>query len=177
MKPTSPRSTQQHWDDPAVTSDAPPTKPDSGARHFLYAGLLSVGAYLAFFFGCEAWRQSSGPWQVTFTTDAHRHPALVIEQPHLGIRAARIVFAHESTATNGLPRRIEFRSPTNAAVFGEIVFRDTTVLPGTVTWRGFGHEIEFLPRVLILDHREYAWRPTPDIILSERATNFPMSKP
>jgi hypothetical protein len=34
---------------------------------------------------------------------------------------------------------------------------DTTFLPGTVTFQIFGHEIELLPRVLIIDHQERPW--------------------
>jgi hypothetical protein len=36
---------------------------------------------------------------------------------------------------------------------------DTTFLPGTLTLRAFGHEIEFLPRVMIIDHEEHPWKP------------------
>jgi hypothetical protein len=35
---------------------------------------------------------------------------------------------------------------------------DPTFLPGTLTFRLFGHEIELLPRVLMLDHQEHLWR-------------------
>jgi len=34
---------------------------------------------------------------------------------------------------------------------------DTTFLPGTVAFQLFGHEIELLPRVLIIDHEEHPW--------------------
>ena len=35
---------------------------------------------------------------------------------------------------------------------------DTTFLPGTLTFQFFGHEIELLPRVLVLDRQEHPWR-------------------
>ena len=39
-----------------------------------------------------------------------------------------------------------------------MIFQDPTFLPGTVTLRQFGHEIELLPRVLIIDKKEIPWR-------------------
>ena len=41
--------------------------------------------------------------------------------------------------------------------FGRCVFMDTTFLPGTLTFQIFGHELELLPRVMILDHEERRW--------------------
>jgi len=43
--------------------------------------------------------------------------------------------------------------------FGKCVFMDTTFLPGTVTFELFGHEIELLPRALIIDRQEHSWQP------------------
>jgi hypothetical protein len=34
---------------------------------------------------------------------------------------------------------------------------DTTFLPGTLTLQVFGHEIELLPRVLVVDLKEHSW--------------------
>jgi len=50
------------------------------------------------------------------------------------------------------PRPVPYSVP-----FGKCVFMDTTFLPGTVTFQLFGHEIELLPRVLIIDHAEHPW--------------------
>jgi hypothetical protein len=52
----------------------------------------------------------------------------------------------------GEARPVPFEVP-----FGSVIFFDTTVLPGTVTMRLFGHEIEFIPRTLIIDHTPYGW--------------------
>ena len=49
--------------------------------------------------------------------------------------------------------------------FGNCVFMDTTFLPGTVTLQLFGHEIELLPRVLVIDRQEHSWRPGNTIAL------------
>jgi hypothetical protein len=35
---------------------------------------------------------------------------------------------------------------------------DTTFQPGTVTFQLFGHEIELLPRTLVLDRQEHGWQ-------------------
>ena len=40
-------------------------------------------------------------------------------------------------------------------------------LPGTATFELFGHEIQLLPRVLIIDRREYPWRPNATITLPQ----------
>jgi hypothetical protein len=45
---------------------------------------------------------------------------------------------------------------------------DSTFLPGTLTFQFFGHEIELLPRVLIIDHREYPWTGEPVVSLARR---------
>ena len=50
--------------------------------------------------------------------------------------------------------------------FGKCVFMDTTFLPGTVTFELFGHEIELLPRVLIIDRQEHRWQSDAVIVLS-----------
>jgi hypothetical protein len=39
-----------------------------------------------------------------------------------------------------------------------LIFQDPTFLPGTVTIRLFGHVVEFLPRVLTIDKKEYPWQ-------------------
>jgi hypothetical protein len=42
-------------------------------------------------------------------------------------------------------------------------------LPGTVTLELFGHEIELLPRVLIIDRKEHPWKSgtTISLVVSE----------
>jgi hypothetical protein len=34
---------------------------------------------------------------------------------------------------------------------------DTTFLPGTVTLEVFNHQVELLPRVLVIDRQEHPW--------------------
>ena len=56
------------------------------------------------------------------------------------------------------PREVPFDVP-----FGKCIFMDATFLPGTLTFSFFGHEIELLPRVLMVDHQEHPWR-TGDVV-------------
>jgi hypothetical protein len=44
-------------------------------------------------------------------------------------------------------------------------------LPGTVTLRLFGHEIELLPRVLIIDRKEHPWKAGDTIRLAPTSGN------
>jgi len=55
--------------------------------------------------------------------------------------------------------------------FGTCVFMDTTFLPGTVTLRLYGHEIELLPRVLVIDQQEHPWISDSTITLHPATTN------
>ncbi len=167
-------------------------KPDSVLKHIVLAFALALIGYAVFYQGIEYRRTRQGPWQVTFTQSASGSPAIVIGQPRLGITNVQIVFSGESyTATNASgasatepPQPHNPQSPVTshaspvtpqafgqaravpyAVPFGECVFQDTTFLPGTVTFRLFGHEIELLPRVLIIDRQEHAWEPNATINL------------
>ena len=51
------------------------------------------------------------------------------------------------------PRPVPYEVP-----FGKCVFMDTTFMPGTVTFDLFGHEIELLPRALIIDRQDHPWQ-------------------
>jgi hypothetical protein len=80
---------------------------------------------------------------------------------------ARILSGNSLPATNS-PVTLVFSQPKPVPYevpFGKCVFMDTTFLPGTVTFQLFGHEIELLPRVLVIDRQEHAWRPDMTIAL------------
>ena len=49
--------------------------------------------------------------------------------------------------------------------FGEWVRDDLMVQPGMVLFDFFGHKVELLPRVLIIDLKEYPWQATNTITL------------
>lgn len=139
----------------------------SELRHFLYAGLIATGFYFACFYGCEHLRVRKGPWQVAFSADASAHPQIVINQPALGIRNVAITFADQTLPASWTTQAVAFDSPTNEAPFGRVVFRDTTFLPGTITLELFGHEIELLPRVLVIDQQERRWQSNEKVVLAK----------
>jgi hypothetical protein len=41
--------------------------------------------------------------------------------------------------------------------FGECIYQDLMFLPGVVTMNLLGHEIELMPRTLVIDKKEAPW--------------------
>jgi hypothetical protein len=63
-------------------------------------------------------------------------------------------------AASFTPTTLVFRQPrpiTYEVPFGRCMFMDTTFLPGTVALELFNHEVELLPRVLVIDRQEHPW--------------------
>jgi hypothetical protein len=165
-------------------------KLEGPAKHFILAFLLALIGYAFFYQTIEHRRVHKGPWQVTFTHNRAGAPAIVITQPRLAITNVQIVFPKEtSLATNAARARgldqahpdlpvTNHPSPSTALLFaqprpvpyevpfGKCVFMDTTFLPGTVTFNLFDHEIELLPRVLVIDRRGHPWQSDAVIVLS-----------
>lgn len=130
------------------------------AKHFIIAFLLALAGYAIFYQSIEHRRTRNGPWQVTFTNTAAGAPAIVICQPKLAITNVQVNFLDRSVAPSHQPSRLLFdraRSVPYEVPFGQVVFMDAAFLPGTVTMQLFGHEIELLPRVLIIDRQEHPW--------------------
>jgi hypothetical protein len=135
-------------------------KSEGVLKHLLIAFLIALAVYALSFAGIEHRRTRKGPWQVTFTNSPRGEPVLVVNQPWLALTNVQLIFAAElSPATNAAatvrfdqPRPVPFDVP-----FGKCIFIDTTFLPGTVTFELFGHEIELLPRVMMVDHEEMKW--------------------
>jgi hypothetical protein len=137
--------------------------------------VVVLGLYVAIFYGIEYSNQRKGPWAVEFGTEASGVPRITIEQPRLGISKVKIRFSGENvSATNGT-RQVLFDRPVSALPapmpFGELIYEDLRTLPGVVTFNFFGHEVELLPRVLVADKKEVAWRPATVLDL------FPSNKP
>ena len=120
--------------------------------------LLVLGLYLAVFYGIEFWRHKQGPWDVTFTTDASGNPGIVIYQPSLNISSVEILFPGEKTLVTNRSQRMLFDRPLKTLPFGKRVHEDLTSLPGVETLDLFGHEIELLPRTLVVNRKEIPWR-------------------
>ena len=128
-------------------------------RRIVLLFVLVMIGYVAMFTWIQHRRVVKGPWVVTFATEAGV-PAVVVNQPTLGIRDVRIVFADERVATN-VTQTLEFSQAREVPFdvpFGKCVFLDPLFLPGTVVLEEFGHEIQFLPRVLTIDKAERPWR-------------------
>ena len=144
-------------------------KSDNPAKHFVVAFLIALAVYFVAYTFIEHRRNRKGPWQVTFTNGPAGAPSILINQPTLQITNVEITFAgNSSAATNGStlifsqPRQVPYDVP-----FGRCIFMDTTFLPGTLTFQFFGHEIELLPRVLIIDHQEHPWHSESKMTLSD----------
>jgi hypothetical protein len=127
-------------------------------KHFLYAFVIALIGY-AGFFSCDKYlREKNGPWRITFTTDSSGIPGIVIQEPNLGIANVEIDFPDARIAQTNLSTVVVFDSPIKTVPFGKFIFHDLMYLPGTVTLELFGHEIELLPRVLIIDRMERPWK-------------------
>ncbi len=156
-------------------------KRDNPARHFIFAFIIALLGYILVFYFIENRRTRKGPWQVTFTDNPEGSPEIIINQMKLGISNVQILFTNANPASlaNYQSSLTNYQSPTTREFsrpkpvpydvpFGRCVFMDTTFLPGTLTFQFFGHEIELLPRVLIVDHHEHAWHSGEVITLGPR---------
>lgn len=136
--------------------------PKGTLRQFLIAFIIAAVSYAVLYTVIEKLRLRKGPWQVTFG-EADGAPKIIIDQPWLGISNVTLVFEGQSPDRHPLQRPpfrfSEARMVPFDVPYGRVIFLDTTFLPGTVTMQLFGHEIELLPRVLVLDQSEHPWLP------------------
>ena len=130
---------------------------DGILRHVAIAFVIALIFYFASFGWIQHRRAFRGPWEIDFATDSGGHPSLDISQPYLNI-TQKIAFPRQKIAGTNLSVPVRFPEAVIKLPFGEMIFQDPTFLPGTVTMRQFGHEIELLPRVLIIDKKEIPWR-------------------
>src|ERR1051325_2241296 len=117
---------------------------------------------LAFYILAYSWlskRQTGkGPWQVTFTNEIAGAPAIIVNQMALGISNVTVRFQDERLAPTNSDGTVAFTKPNLPVPFGALLFDDLVFLPGTVTLDLFGHEVELLPRVLVLNRKEIPWQ-------------------
>ena len=135
-------------------------KSDGALKHFVLAFLLALVCYALFYYSIEHRRTRKGPWEVTFTNNLAGAPVLVVNQHRLAITNYQITFADQSVPSTNAIGTLLFSQPQPVPYpvpFGKCVFMDTTFLPGTVTFQLYGHEIELLPRALIIDRQEHPW--------------------
>jgi hypothetical protein len=148
----------------------------STAKHFILAFMLALAGYIVCYQAIEHRRTRNGPWRVTFTRTAAGAPMILIDQPKLGITNVQLSFAAEPLPATNRPVTLVFDQPRPvpyAVPLGKCIFMDTTFLPGTITFQLFGHEIELLPRVLVLDRQEHPWASAASITLPPPAQASP----
>ena len=134
-----------------------------------------LALYLTAFYGFEYLNHRKGPWDVQFLTDASGHPKIVVSQSALKVSDVAIVFHGEISSATNLPQNVWFDRPRQSVPFGQVIYEDLRALPGVVTFDLFGHEIELLPRVLIVNKMEIPWQSGRVIDLS--ATQKPAHRP
>ena len=170
---------------PALPRDSPAGSLDFGGRETEPSGvsrpagitaksialvfLSVVVLYLATFFGIEWLRHRRGPWEIAFDINGNQEPVITISQPTLGISGVRLV-VHGDRATNS-PGVVRFSRVQQPVPFGRVIYEDLTFLPGVVTLDLFGHEVELLPRLLVVNQKQVPWRSSTEIEL------WPTNKP
>jgi len=121
----------------------------------IFFGVVTV-LYFATFKGIEYLRVRKGPWEVAFGSDTEGNATLTVSQPALGLSGVRIV-ARGDRATNA-PGTVRFDQVQRPVPAGRVIYEDLTSLPGVVTFDFHGHEVELLPRLLVVDNRLVPWQ-------------------
>jgi len=138
-------------------------------KSFLLVGVITLIVYVAVFSWVENNRRKHGPWEITFT-EVDNSPALLVNHAQLGLTNITIIFSGVPVTTNSA-QTIRFEHGRVAPFdlpFGKCVFLDTLFLPGSVTVEIFDHQIQVLPRTMMIDHVEHAWLPGEKILLTNR---------
>lgn len=154
---------------------------DNLFKHAGIAFLIAVLVYVVSYSWIEARRHRQGPWQLSFSTNGAGNPLIQINQSKLGLTNVEMVFDGEKLSpTDELTNTVIFARPRPVPfkiAFAECVFMDTTFLPGSLTFRAYGHEFEMLPRFLMLDHEPHPWKSGERIALSPLPLNPTNSAP
>ena len=128
--------------------------------------VVVLAIYFVAFNGLQNWQTRKGPWEANFTTDGAGNPSITIYQPKLNISSVELVFPGENIVQTNLSQPVSFNRVDASVPFGKVIFLDLMILPGTVTLDLFGHEVELLPRTLILNKKEFPWQSDTAIELS-----------
>ena len=128
------------------------------------AFLLAVLVYAISFTFIQHKREDKGPWTIVFASDESGKPSLVISQPSLNIGSVRLTFLENTVPSTNTT--VVFDRPLTNVPFGELVFQDPTFLPGEIMFNFWGHGVEVLPRVLVIDEQEVAWQSNTNIVIS-----------
>jgi hypothetical protein len=118
----------------------------------------AVLLYVLTFFSIEHLRTRKGGWQVTFGSDPTGTARVTIAHPQLGLSNVSLIFLERPITASNLPNTVIFDQPITNVPFGKVIYLDTTFLPGSVVFNFFGHEVQLIPRVLLVDREEIPWR-------------------
>ena len=143
-----------------------PARDDGLLRHLAAAAVLAAVFYCAAFWWIEHRRVAKGPWEIAFISDAAGRPSLRISQAALRISEG-LSFPDDQVPRTNLAELVKFRQATTNLPFGEVLLQDPLYLPGTITMRLFGHLVEVLPRTLVVDHQEHAWKAGEELVIRE----------
>jgi hypothetical protein len=130
---------------------------DGLLKHLAICSVIAVVFYVTVFGWLQHLRTAKGPWTADFRADTAGRPALLIFQTNLNI-SETIAFPGQNVQPSNFSRTIIFEATPPELPFGQLIYQDPTFLPGTVTLHMFGHQVEFLPRVLTIDKQEYPWK-------------------
>jgi hypothetical protein len=126
-------------------------------KHLAICAGIAVVFYVTAFGWIQHRRTFKGPWVMTFRADGAGAPAIVISQTNLNV-SETILFPGQTVRPANFSRTLVFGPTPPELPFGELLFQDPIYLPGTVTLRLFGHQVEVLPRALTVDKKEYTWK-------------------
>ncbi len=132
----------------------------------LLFSVVLVASYLAAFNLIEYMRHRRGPWEVRFVSDSEGNPAIVVSQRKLQITSIKISFQGEKLAKPNLQEEVVFDRPLRSVPFGKVLQEDLRFLPGAIAFDLFGHEVELLPRTLLLNRKEVSWRSVTNVVLT-----------
>ena len=138
--------------------------PDITVKQVIGVFLAALFFYISAFSWIEHRRVAKGPWEMDFISDAAGRPSLRISQPALRL-SAKLSFPDNQAGRSNLFETVRFSAAITNLPFGEMLFQDPLYLPGTVTMRLFGHQVEVIPRTLIIDHLERGWGSGAEIVV------------
>lgn len=139
------------------------------AKPFVPVFLVVLALYLGIYYGLEFVRHRKGPWKLEFSGSSRGEPVVQIQQSTLNLTNVTLIF-HGEEATNRLSWqtfsgsaaiykiKVSFGEVKQPVPFGRLLYQDLTFLPGVLTFDFYGHEIEILPRVLVVNKREFPWQ-------------------
>jgi hypothetical protein len=103
------------------------------------------------------WQTGRGPWLVEFGTNVAGRPQMIITQPALGLSNITVCFEGETLAPTDRTGTVAFSKPRQPTPFGEVIYDDLMRQPGVITLDLFGHEVELIPKHLVLNRHPVGW--------------------